>query len=118
MLRARIAVRLEKHQQALESTAARCFKRGANLRRVMPVIVNQRHAGKLALDLKTPSAPRERREALPNQVGWNVEDQPDSSSCGGIPHIVNAGRSWQVEHSQVLAAIFQAKCAGQPLELH
>src|SRR5271170_3265953 len=44
ILRARIAVRLEKHQQALEPAAARSFERGANLRGMMPVVVNQRHA--------------------------------------------------------------------------
>ena len=44
MLRARVPVRLEKHQQALVAAAARRLQRGANFRRMMAVIVNQRDA--------------------------------------------------------------------------
>ena len=44
MLRARVAVRLEEHQQALEMAAARGFERGANFGGVMAVVVDQRDA--------------------------------------------------------------------------
>src|SRR6266404_1125132 len=42
MLRARIAMRLEKNQQAVKLTAASSFERGANLRRVVTVVVDYR----------------------------------------------------------------------------
>ena len=54
VLRARVAVRLEEHQQALEMAAARGFERGANLGGVVAVIVDQRDAADDALDLKPP----------------------------------------------------------------
>ena len=42
MLRAREAMRLEEHEQAIELAAARGFEGGANFRGMMAVVVDQR----------------------------------------------------------------------------
>ena len=52
MLRARVAVRLKKYQQALVAAASRGFERGANFRGMVAVIVDQRDAGKFAFDFE------------------------------------------------------------------
>ncbi len=44
VLRARVAMRLKEHQQAVVAAAARRFERGANFHRVMAVIVDQGNA--------------------------------------------------------------------------
>ena len=52
MLGARVAMRLEEHQQAIELAAARGFQRGANFDRMMAVIVDQGDAVDDAFDVK------------------------------------------------------------------
>src|SRR5579872_1013780 len=54
VLRARKAVRLKKHQQAVVTAAARGLERGANLHRMMAVVIDQGNAAHGAFDLKAP----------------------------------------------------------------
>ncbi len=63
MLRARVTVRLEQHQQPVVIAATRCFQRGPNFRGVMAVIVNQRDAVERSFDFETTPDARKFREA-------------------------------------------------------
>ena len=69
MLRARVAVRLKEHEQALVTAAARGFERGANFGGMMAVVVNQRDAAEDAFDFEAaarhPKISRARRESNP-----------------------------------------------------
>ena len=73
VLRARIAVRLKKHEQAFVPAAPRGFQRGANLRRMMAVIVNQRDAVEHAFDLEPAADAGEFRQPRANQIRRNIQ---------------------------------------------
>ena len=64
MLGTRIAVRLEKHQQAIELAAASGFERGADFRRVMPIIVDHRDVVHHAFNIEAAADASEIRRAL------------------------------------------------------
>ena len=89
MLRARVAVRLEEHQQALVTAAARRFERGANFGGMMAVVVDQRDAVDDALDFKPPPTPRKFLEPRADQIRGNIQRQrrrppprPRCARCG------------------------------------
>ena len=108
-LRARVAVRLEEHEQALVTAAARRFERGANFRGMMAVVVNQRDAGVNAFDFKAPSHAGKFRKPSANQVRRNVQRERDGRGCGGIAHVVNSRRRRKMEKSQIFAVIRRAE---------
>ncbi len=72
MLRARVAVRLKKNQQAVEFAAARGFECGANFGGVMAVIVDDGDVVDDAFDVEAAADAGEFGEAFANQIGRDV----------------------------------------------
>ena len=97
--------------------AARGFERGANLDRVVAVVVDQRDAVDDALDLEAPAHAGEILQARANQIRRDIEIERDGGGGGGIAHVVNARRAGQMKFAEVVAAIGQPEAAGEPLQL-
>ncbi len=116
VLGARVAVGLEEDQQALVSAAARGFQRGANLDRVVAVVVDQRDAADHAFDFEAAADSGEIFQARANQIRRDVQIERDGGSGRGIAHVVNARRPGQAKLAEVVAAIGQPEAAGQPLQ--
>src|SRR5258708_8944663 len=116
MLGSRVAMRLKENQQPIELAAARGFERGANLGRMMAVVVNQGNPVDGALDVKAAAYACELFEALADQVRGNIQIQRHGSGSGGVADVVNARRSGQTEFSQVVAAIGEAELALEALQ--
>src|SRR5580658_5715431 len=116
MLGSRVAVRLEQHQQPLVAASSRGFERGANLGRMMAVIVDKSYAGERAFDFETAPDTRKLPQAGANQVRGNVEGKTDGSRGGRVSHVVNPRRRRQMEDAEVFAVIGQAKLAREAFE--
>src|SRR5713226_6976231 len=67
VLGAGVAMRLEEHQQAIELAAAGRFKRGANLSRVMTIIIDHGDVIDYALDVKAAPHTRKLHKAFADQ---------------------------------------------------
>src|SRR5208282_1862115 len=109
ILRAREAMRLKNHEEALETAAAGGLESGANFGGVMAVIVDQSDAVEDALDFKAPPDAGKFLEALANQIGGNIERQSDGSRGGGVADVVNSRRRDEMEFAEIIAAIGQAE---------
>src|SRR6266568_871706 len=72
VLGTRVAMRLKEHEQAIELAAAGRFERGANLGRVMAVIIDNCNVIDYALDVKAASHTGKLHEAFADQVSRNV----------------------------------------------
>src|SRR5260370_1030668 len=72
VLGARVAMGLKEHEQAIELAAAGRFERGANLGRVMAVIIDNCNVIDYALDVKAASHTGKLHEAFADQVSWDV----------------------------------------------
>src|SRR5208282_6210644 len=117
MLGSGVAVRLEQHQQPLVTASARGFERGANLGRMMAVVVDKSDACERAFDFETAPDTGKFPQAGANQVCGNVERKADGSRSGGVSHVVNPRRRRQMEDAKVVAVIRQAKLAREAVEL-
>ena len=94
-------MRLEEHQNPPIAAQPSRFQRGANLGRVMAVIVDHRHPSLDAADLKTPVDAGEGRQRLADRVRLLVqlERHPDRGRC--VQHVVRT-RRLHAEPPQVL----------------
>src|ERR1700687_1785943 len=72
VLGAGVAMRLKKHKQAMELEAAGGFERGANLDRVMTVVIDHSDVIHYALDVKAAPHAGKFNEAFADQVSRNV----------------------------------------------
>src|ERR1700736_4119996 len=113
MLRACVAMGLKQNQEAIELAAARSFQRGANLHRVMAVVVDHGDAVYDALDVEAAADACELRQALANQLGRNVQVKRYRSCCRSIADVVNARWMRQLEHPEILAPVGEAKLAAE-----
>src|SRR3989454_1151736 len=115
---ARIAMRLEKNQQPVELATPCGVERRANLRGVVAIIVNQRDAVDGALDVEAAAHAGEFTKALTNQVGRNIQVEGDRRGGSGIANVVDSRRRRQVEFSEIVAAVGEAKLALETLQLN
>src|SRR6266481_4064860 len=117
MLGARVTMRLEEHQQAIEFADARGFQRGADFSRMMTVIVDHRNVVDHAFDVEAAAHAREFAEALANQLRGNVEVERDGCGGRGVAHVVDARGMEELENAEVVAFVGQAKFAAKAFEL-
>src|SRR5712692_286890 len=117
MLRARVTVRLEEHQQAIELTNARGFERGADFGGVMAVIVDHGYVVDRAFNVEAPADSRESSEAIADQLRGHVQIKSDRCRSRGVAHVVDARRMKELENAEVVAFVSQAKFAAQAFEL-
>src|SRR5690349_5816436 len=118
MLRARVAMRLEEHEQAIELAAAGGAKRGANFRRMMAVIVNNGDVVHHSFDVEAAADAGKFCQAFANQVGSDVEVKGHGSCGGGVAYVVHSGRMREVEEAKIVAFVGEAEFALQTFELH
>src|SRR5260370_9860167 len=118
MLRGGIPTRLEKHQQAIELADARGFQRGADLGGVMAVVVDRRDVVDGSLDVEAAADSRESAEAFTDEFRWNVQIERDGGSRGGIANVVDARGMEELEDSEVVAFVAQAKFAADAFDLY
>src|SRR5712672_2048477 len=117
MLRARVAVRLEKHQETIELADARGFQGGADLGRVMAVVVDHGNVVDRAFNVEAPTNAGKFAQAFANQFGGNVEIERDRGGGSGVAHVVDARGMEELENAEIVAFVGQPKFAAQPFEL-
>src|SRR5260370_22844907 len=118
MLGARVGMRLEEHEQAIELAAAGRLERGTNLGGVMAVVVNDGDLVDHALDVKAAAHAGKLSETFADQVCRNVQVQGDGGGGGGIENVVHAGRMRQAEQTEIFASVGEPELAAQTLQLH
>ena len=111
MLRARKTVRLKQHQQTIELADLRRFQRGANLHRVMAVIVNDRDVVGHSLDVEAPPHAREFHQPVANQFHGNIQVQRHRGRRRGVTNVVNSGRMHQPEAAEIFSLERQGELA-------
>ncbi len=85
-------MRLKEHQQAIELAAAGRFERGANLGRVMAVIINHGDLIYYALDVKAATHAGELNEAFTDQISRHAQVERDCRGSRRVADIVYARR--------------------------
>ena len=85
-------MRLEQHHQPLEPAAARRLQRGANLHRVMPVVVNQCHAAHLRFDFKAACHAGEFIERPPHALHRRAQLARHPQCGQSVAHVVQPGQ--------------------------
>ncbi len=78
VLRAGVAMRLKEHEQAIELAAAGGFERGADLDRVMTIVIDHGDVIHYALDVKAAPHAGKLNEAFADQVSRNSLAKPSS----------------------------------------
>src|SRR6266513_3605208 len=92
VLGAGVAMGLKKHEQAIELAAAGRFERGADLDRVMTVVIDHGNVVNYTLDVKTAAHASKFDEAFADQVSRNAQVQRDCCGRRGVADIVHARR--------------------------
>src|SRR5689334_3074401 len=82
---------LKDRDEAFRSAQAGGVKRGVDLGRMMAVIVNDRDAVHLSLDLKAPVGGAKVLQTLSDLVRGKIEFKPDGDGGKSVLHIVPAG---------------------------
>ena len=118
VLGAGVAMGLKKHEQAIELAAAGRFERGADLHRVMTVVIDHGDVVHYTLDVKTAAHASKFDEAFADQVSWNAQVQRDCCGRRGVAHIVHARRMRQPEQTEIFTSVGQPEFAGQTFQLH
>src|SRR5713226_2978614 len=118
LLGAGVAMGLKEHEQAIELAAAGGFKRGANLDRVMTVVIDHGDVIDHALDVKAAPHAGKLNKAFADQVGRNIQVQRDSRGSRRVADIVHARRMRQPEQAEIFAFVGQPELAAQTLELY
>src|SRR6266853_6578977 len=113
-----VAMRLKQHQQPIELAAAGGFEGGADLGRVMAVVIDHGDVIDDALDVKTAAHASKIDKAFADQVGRNVQIQRDGGCRRGIANIVHARRVRKLEQAEIFALVSQPELAAQTLQLH
>src|SRR6266481_6486695 len=117
MLRARVAMGLEEHQQAIEFADARGFQCHADFGGVMAVIVDHRNVIDRSFDFEAAHYAREFAEALADQLRGDIEIQRDGGSGCGVAHVVDARRVEKLEDAEIVALVGQSKFAAKAFAL-
>src|ERR1019366_2374872 len=90
-LGARISVRLEYSDEALGPPQAGGVKRGANLRRVVAVVINDGDTFNLSLNLKAPIGGAKPLQAAANLLGTKVQFESHGNRRQGVLHVMPSG---------------------------
>ena len=118
MLRACIAMRLEKNEQAVELAPAGRLERGANLGRVMAVIVDHGDVVHDPLDVEPAPDAGKMREPFADQLCGHAEIQRDGSGRSGVAHVMHPRRMRQAKNPEVISFVCQAERTTESFELH
>src|SRR5260370_32872056 len=118
VLGAGVAMRLKEDEQAIELAAAGGFEGGANLRRVMAVVIDPGDAIDDALDVKAAAHSGKLDKAFADEVRRNIQVQRDGGGRRGVADIVQAGRVRKLEQAEIFALVSQPELAAQTLQLH
>src|SRR6266853_310860 len=113
-----VAMRLKQHQQPIELAAAGCFKCGANLGRVVAVVIDHGDVIDDALDVKTAAHAGKLEEAFADQVRGNIQVQRDGGCRRGVANIVHTRRVRKLEQAEIFALVSKPELAAQTLQLH
>src|SRR5207245_945908 len=117
MLGACVAMRLKKHQEAIEFAAARSFERCADFGGVVSVVVDDGYVVYHPLDVEPAPHARELRQPFADQFGGNIQVQRDCRCCCRIADVVHAGRVGKLEPAKLFTFIRQPELAAQTSEL-
>src|SRR5579872_6852598 len=105
-LRARVAMGLKQHVDALKTAGAGGGESGADFRWVMSVIVDHGDAALCAAHLKAAVDATEFSQRLANHLYWNVEFESHCDSRRSVESIMRAG-DLQAEATKIAIAHMQ-----------
>src|ERR1700682_2936532 len=136
MLGARIAVRLEEHQQAIKLANFGGFQRCANFDWMVTVVSDDGDVVGHAFDIEAAANAGEFCQAVADQLDWHAEIQRHgrccggvadvvdgrrgrgAGGCGGVAHVVNAWRVRQAEAAEDFAFKSELELADQALQFY
>src|SRR5229473_1460253 len=118
VLGAGIAMGLKEDEQAIELAAAGRFEGGANLDRMMTVVIDHGDLIHHAPNVKAAAHAGKFDEAFADQISRNVQVQRDCGCRRRVADIVHARWMRQPEQAEIFASVGQAKFAAQTFELH
>src|SRR5690348_4202257 len=101
-------MRLKDNMNALEPALARGRQCGSDLRRMMAVIVDHRHACCPAPELETTVHTGEAFEAFTNALELDIQTNSHGNGGGCVQHIVSAG-DLKMKFAQRLAFVLNFK---------
>src|SRR6516165_166229 len=105
-------MRLEDDVDAAKAALPGCGQRGADLCRVVPVVVDDRDSTRAPFELEATIDAPIACQSLTDTFDGNVETKSDSDGGGGVAHVVLAG-NMQVEFAQVATAVINLEGAGK-----
>src|SRR5208283_2754998 len=109
-LRSRVAMRLENHMHLAETALPCRRQRCADLRGMMSVIVDHRHAIRGADLLKAAVHAVEVLQRAANVLDGHIESDPNGDRGCGVLDVVLAGNT-ELEFSQIVSSIANPKAA-------
>src|SRR5260370_7969029 len=118
MLGACVAMRLKKHEEAIEFAAARSFEGCADFGGVVSVVVDDGYVVYHPLDVEPAPHARELRQPFADQFGGNIQGRRDCRCCCRSADVVHAGRVGKLEQAKIFTFIRQPELAAQTFELH
>src|SRR6202163_854575 len=118
MLGARIAVRLEEHQQAIKIANFGGFQRCANFHWMVTVVIDDGDVVGHAFDIEAAANAGEFCQAVADQLDWHAEIQRHGRCGGGVAHVVNAWRVRQAEAAEDFALKSELELADQALQFY
>src|ERR1700675_3596367 len=118
MLRARIAMRLEEHQQAIKLANLGGFQRCSNFYRVMAIVVDDGDVVGHAFDIEAAPNAGKFCQAIADQLDRHAEIQGHGGGGGGVGPVVDAWRVRQAEAAERFALKSQLEFADQAFEFY
>src|SRR4051812_21228911 len=106
-------MRLEDDMHFSESALRGCGQSGADLRRMMAIIVNHAHARDFALQLESAIDSPEMLQCMTDLLRRDVQSSADSNSRGGIQHVMHP-RNKQGEFAQRSSRIINCESIDRP----
>ena len=103
-LRARVAMRLEKHDEPFRIERARSLKRGGKLRRVMPVIIDDAEICRQVACFESPFRASKCRKCAGNQREFRTTSVGQGDRCERVENIVTPGNA-ELDVAEHLAAL-------------
>src|ERR1700688_5195027 len=118
MLRARIAMRLEQHQQAIKFANFGGFQCGANFYRVMAVVVDDGDVVGHAFYIEPAPNSGKFCQTIADQFDRHAQIQSHGRCCGGVAHVVNAWRVRQAKAAKRFAFKSELELADQSFQFY
>ena len=107
-------MRLKYHVDLLEAALSGGRQRGANLGRMMAIVVNHADPGCLAAQLEPPVYAAEIFQRRADVIGSDIETDSHCNGCGGVQNVVYS-RHMQAEFAQITLPVGDLKTAGRLL---